>query len=224
MAAGVKRGSAVRSANCDEDAGFANFQAAEAVRNGYAVDRELGVNFGRNLTHFGERHRFVGFIVQVQSAATMGLIANAPVEGDDGAVRARANTLNKRVRVDGFVDKQNKVAAGRGGHPLASAAAYRREKGDFVAGIEWRAPRREFLVARSNQRTAIPCKLRETGYECGKQILDTGAGCEFDKLLRCASRFLEPAKEEDLDPNGRFYAGRRHAAHKRIVTRRLARG
>src|SRR5258707_10811875 len=85
----------MRRADRDKHAGLRNFETAEAVRNGYAVDGELGVNFGGDLMHFSEGHRFVGFVVQVQSRAAVGLIAYTPIEGDDSAVRAGANMVDR---------------------------------------------------------------------------------------------------------------------------------
>ena len=40
-------------ADGDKDAGFADFQAAEAVRDGHAVDREFFVDGGGDLADFG---------------------------------------------------------------------------------------------------------------------------------------------------------------------------
>jgi hypothetical protein len=78
---------------------------------------------------------------------------------------------------------------------LASAAAYRREKCDFIAGVERRAPGREFLIPRRYQRAAVSRKLRAARDQAGKQILDAGAGYDFDGLFRAASDLFEAAEE-----------------------------
>jgi hypothetical protein len=78
---------------------------------------------------------------------------------------------------------------------LASAAAYRRKKGDLVAGVERRAPGREFLIPRRYQRATVSRKLRAARDEAGKQILDARAGCELDEFLNRARRFFEAAEE-----------------------------
>ena len=121
------------------------------MRYGHTVNRELGVNFGGDLTHLGEGHGFVGFVVQVESAAAVRLVAYASIEGDDGAVRTGADMANERVGVDALMNKQDQVAAGRRGHQFSLAAAYWRKEGDFVAGIEGRTPGGEFPIARGYQ-------------------------------------------------------------------------
>ena len=93
-----------------------------------------------------------------------------------------------------------------------SAAAYRRKKSDFVAGIERRAPCGEFLISRGYDRAAIGCKLRLARDEGAEKILDARPGCEFDKLLRSAGDLFESAEKEDFHPDGCCYVRGCHAA------------
>src|SRR6267143_5400419 len=116
IAAGVEGCGPMRGTDRAEDAGVSDFEAAEAVGDGYAVNRELGVNFGGNVAHFGQGHGFVGFVVQIKSTAAVGLIAHAAIEGDDGAVRAGANVIDQRISIDDVAHKQDKIAAGESGH------------------------------------------------------------------------------------------------------------
>jgi hypothetical protein len=78
---------------------------------------------------------------------------------------------------------------------LASAAAYRRKKSDFVAGLQRSAPGGEFLVARGHQGGAVAGKLWAARNEGGEKLLDTRAGSEFDELFRSAGDILEAAEE-----------------------------
>src|ERR1700694_1161226 len=79
-AAGVKSGAAMSGADGDEDAGFADFESAEAVDNGNAGNGEFFVQLGGDLMHFGEGHGFVSFIVEIERGAVVGLIADETVE------------------------------------------------------------------------------------------------------------------------------------------------
>ena len=73
-------------------------QAAEPMGDGNAVDGELRAGGGGNFVHLGNRHGLVGFVVEVERAAIVGLIADAAVEGDDGAVGGRADVSMIRLR------------------------------------------------------------------------------------------------------------------------------
>src|SRR5258708_39345211 len=81
---------------------------------------------------------------------------------------------------------------------LASAAAYRRKKGNFVAGLQRRAPGGEFLIARDHQGAAEASELRPACNEAGEKVLDTRTGSQLDKFFRSAGDLLEVAKEENL--------------------------
>ena len=88
------------------------------------------------------------------------------------------------------------------GIEVASAATYRRKKGDFVAGMQWRAPCGEFLIARGYQGSAETGQLRPAHNEGGKKLLDTGTGRQLDRFLRSACDFPEAAEEENLYVDG----------------------
>ena len=107
---------------------------------------------------------------------------------------------------------------------LASAAAYRREKSDFIAGIERRAPSGEFLVAGCDQRGTVAAEFRATRDKLREEVFDARTDCELHTFLRTASNFFEAAEEKGRYADRRFYVGGCHAAHPRIVTRCGARG
>ncbi len=104
-AAGVKGGSAMSRADCDEDAGFADFETAEAMNDCHAVNGEFFVELGGDLMHFGEGHGFVRFVVEIERGPIVGLIADEAVEGDDGAVFGGADLANEGGHVDGIADQ-----------------------------------------------------------------------------------------------------------------------
>src|SRR5260370_8790507 len=95
---------------------------------------------------------------------------------------------------------------------LASAAAYRWKKSDFVAGLQRGAPGGEFLIARGHQGAAVAGELRPARNEAGEKFLDARTGGEFDQFLRSTRDFLEAAEEQTL-----YLRGRRYAARGRIL-------
>ena len=84
---------------------------------------------------------------------------------------------------------------------MALAAAHRREKRNFVAGMERRAPGREFLIARRNQRAAVARQFRLQRDAARKQRFDGRAFGKFKHIFRTSGDFLETAKEKHLDAN-----------------------
>src|SRR5580765_5599152 len=148
----------------------------------------------------------------------MRLIADAAIERNYGAISAGANMIDERTGVDGFMDEQDEVvAAGKGRHDLALAAAYRRKKGYFVAGVERGVPRSEFLITRRDQRATVSGEFRATRNKLCEEVLDARTRRDFHRFLRTAGNFSEAAEEQGLDADRRVRVGRCHAAHRRIV-------
>jgi hypothetical protein len=81
------------------------------------------------------------------------LVANATVEGDDGAVFTGADVADEGSRVDGLDDEKKHVIAERS-HRGRLASADRGKEGDFVAGVERSAPSGEFVIVGGDQRGA----------------------------------------------------------------------
>lgn len=55
----------MRSADGNEDTGVTNFQPAEAVNDGEAMDGEFFVDQRADLAHFSEGHGFVGLVLKI---------------------------------------------------------------------------------------------------------------------------------------------------------------
>ena len=47
---------------------------------------KLRADLRADFAHFGERHRFVGFVFEIESAAAFEIVADKAVEDDDGAI------------------------------------------------------------------------------------------------------------------------------------------
>src|SRR6202012_3401248 len=99
-AACVESGGAMRRADRDEDAGLADFETAETMRDSDAINGEFSVKVGGDIAQLGERHRFVGFVFEVERAPAMGIVTDATVEGDDGAIGISANMADKSYGID----------------------------------------------------------------------------------------------------------------------------
>ena len=115
-AAGVKSGTAMRGADGDEDAGFADFEPAEAMDNGNAVNDEFFVELGSNLLHFAQGHGFVSLVIEIEREAIVRLIADEAVKGNDGAVFGSTDVAHKSGHVDGIADQLADVAVRGRGH------------------------------------------------------------------------------------------------------------
>jgi hypothetical protein len=200
-AASVKGGGAVRRADSNEDAGFGDFEAAEAVHHGHAMDAVFFVELSADFAHFGEGHGFVSFVVEVKSGAVVGLVADEAVESDDGAVLGSADVAGQRGHVDRLADQLIDVIVRERSHGDALAAAHGREKGDFVAGTERRIPGGEFLIARSDHRGAVFHELGMARRVESEKLLDRGGVGELSGVLGVAGELLEAAEKQDLYAN-----------------------
>src|SRR5208337_4535382 len=144
-AAGIEGGGTMRGADSNEDAGFADFEAAEAVNDGDPVDGEFFVDQLANFFHLGEGHWFVGFVLEVQGASPVGFVANKAVEGHDRPILAVADD---RRHVDrGTTQGKEVVFCSDVRHGQVSTPADRREKRDRIIFGEWRVPGSEFLIS-----------------------------------------------------------------------------
>jgi hypothetical protein len=141
------------------------------------------------------------------------LVADATVEGDDGAVFTGADVADEGSRVDGLDDETKEVVA-RKCHHCGSASADWREKGNFVAGVERGAPGSEFLITRGDQRRAEAGELGMSSAVMGEELLDARAVGELDRVFGAADDIFETTEEKNFDAHGL-----RSAWHKGIVTR-----
>src|SRR5882762_852057 len=171
-AASVEGGGAMRRADGNKDAGFPDFEAAEAMDDGDAVNGEFFVEMGGDFAHFGEGHRLVGLVVEIEGRATVRLIADKAVEGDDSAVFGRADLADKGGHVDGDAYQLADVVVGGRVHGEALAAADGRQEGDFVAGTEGRVPGSEFLIAGGDDRGTVFCEFGNAGGVEGEEMFN----------------------------------------------------
>lgn len=200
--------------NGDEHAGFADFQAAEAVNDGYAMDAMSLMKLGADFAHLGEGHGFVSFVFEVERGAIMRLVADKAIESDDGAVLRSPDVLDEPRCVDRFANQLKNVMVERCGHGCVSSAADGRQKGHFVAGMERRIPRSEFLIARSHDGRSVFDKFRNPRDVSGKELLDGGSVAKIQRFLGVADDIFQAAEEQDL-----YTSTLGNKGHRRIVAR-----
>ena len=117
--AGVESVCAVRSADSDKDAGFANLEAAQAVNDGDAMNAVFFVKLSGDPSHFCEGHGLVGFVLEIQRGAIVRLIADEAIEGNDGAVFRCAHMVDQRMRINRLANKLEDVVVKSGCHCFA---------------------------------------------------------------------------------------------------------
>jgi len=142
-AAGVEGGAAMGGGDRDEDAGFADGEAAEAMDDGDVAGREVLDGLGAEEVHLLQGHLLVGFVVEVQGWAATGVVANDAVENTDSSVRSRFNRPLDGRRVDGLTDESDHRSGWLG---RVETAADRRQDRDLVAVLQDIAARAVLLV------------------------------------------------------------------------------
>jgi len=144
----------MRGTHGNEDAGFADFQAAQAVRDSYAVNREFLVDLDANLLHLRKRHRFIGFVFEVEGAAPMGFIPHKAIESDYRSILIRAYVAHHGGQVYWRVEQFRPVKFSRWVHRRkASAPTHRGKKSDLIIAGEASIPGRKFLISGRNKRS-----------------------------------------------------------------------
>ena len=189
VAASIEGGSAMRGADRDENTGFADFEAAEAVDHGYAIDGVGGVKVRCDFKHLGHGHGFVSFVFEIECGTAVRMIADAAVEGGYGAIAIGANLAGDFGIRDGAAgDFDAVVGMGRGHRGLAAADG--RKESDFITGVERSVPGGEFLIAGGDQGGPEFAQLGAGGGASGEEIFDDGAVEEFYGLFERAGKLL----------------------------------
>jgi len=201
VAAGVESGGAVGGANGDVYAGFADFEAAKAMDHGDAIDGKLLMKVRGDLLNFSQSHGLVGLVLEVEGAAVLGVVADESVKDDYGAVFMGANISCQGDRVYGFVNQQSDIGGGDG-HGYTSATAYRRQEGNFVAGMQNSVPRRELLIAGGDQRRAILPQFGVASGTVSEKRFDIGLRRELYGFLGASGDVFQTAEKENFDADG----------------------
>src|SRR2546428_13448554 len=94
--AGFKCSSAVRSADGDNGAGLADFQAAGAMNDADVGDVESLVSLFAEALHLAQSHRLVGFVNEIERAAAFRPFARVTIQRDAGAAFGENHTTSDR--------------------------------------------------------------------------------------------------------------------------------
>jgi hypothetical protein len=140
------------------------------------------------------------------------MVAHESVEDNNGAVSIAANISCQGDRVYGFVNQRSDIGGGCC-HGYTSAAAYRRQEGNFIASMKNGVPWRELLIAGGDQRRAILPEFGIAAGVVGKKRFDVGLGREVYGVLDESGDLFEATEKENLDADRLGY-GR----HETIVT------
>lgn len=191
----------MRGAYRDVHAGFADLETAEAVNHRDEVDLKVIVEVRGDLLNFGESHGLVRFVLQVESAAIFGMVADEAVKDNNGAIFIAANIGCKSVAIYGFVNQRSDIG-GRRGHGYTSAAAYGRQEGNFVASVKGGVPRGELPIAGGDQRRAVLFQFGVMAGVLRKERFDVGLDRKVYGLLGAPEDFFQAAEKQDLDADG----------------------
>ncbi len=199
-AAGVEGASAMRSTDGDEDAGFTDFEATEAMNDREAVDGEFFVDGVANFTHFGNCHGLVGFVFEIESTATVGFVADKSVERDDRAIVVCADVASNRGCVDRSAEKDEEVTFyGSFQHGECLAPAHGRKKGDGITLSDNTVPGSKFFVSGSHERTTKRSQFRKTVSVTLKQAGEGKAARNFDRFFGDAGEFSQATEKQHLE-------------------------
>src|SRR5271154_918920 len=103
ITASVESGTAVRGADGDEYAGFANLEAAKPMDDREAMNLKFGANLRANFAHFSERHGLISFVFEIERLLPTKIVAHESVEHYKGAV------FRSFQRIDDF-GRANRIA------------------------------------------------------------------------------------------------------------------
>jgi len=150
VTASVEGGGAVRGADRDENAGVADFEAAEAVHDRKVMDCEASVNVRGDFAQLGVGHGLVGFVLEIEGALAFEIVAHEAVEDHGGAIFEGLEVEQNFAWLDGFAHQKNDVAVDGG----LLATTYGREEGNLVTWCERGAPLCILLVHGGGDRRA----------------------------------------------------------------------
>jgi hypothetical protein len=106
-AAGVEGGGAVRGGDGNDDGGFADVEAAEAMDDGEIADGVVGEGLSGEAVHLREGHFFIGLVEKMEGAAATAVVADDAIEEDDGSVFAALEEAGNGGWIDGVVGERN---------------------------------------------------------------------------------------------------------------------
>src|SRR5882762_14005 len=197
-AAGLEGRTSMSRRYNDEDAGFADLQASEAMDYFHIADFEFGQGLEGKFLHFLERHGLVGFILQVQRLATASVVADDALEDGGGAVFGTLEDIGDGCGVDGVADQ----GAMRTACGCIRATGDRRKQSDFVSCLEYVRSSCELLIDRHRDARQVPLQFGRGGCAVIQQICQGGSLRQLECLRGAAAEVFQNTEEEDADLHG----------------------
>jgi hypothetical protein len=98
---------AMRGADGDRDAGFADRELTGSVHESDLAWAEAVASFSRDRAHFVERHRRIRLVRKASHGPAVVLLSHHAKERCDGATRIGSHAFDQRLQVDGLGNELN---------------------------------------------------------------------------------------------------------------------
>jgi len=184
----------VRRGGGDDDGALADLEAAEAVVDGEAYTRQLGLDAGDDRVHDLEGHRRVGLVLEVVDLLALAAAADV---ADKNVGAARARVTHRRERL---IELKRLVLEARGGAVVAVvAAADRGDEGDLDALAELGALTDELVIDGETRGTELAFELGVGARDLIKQLGGGGARGRVDLEVITAETLPQAGEEEDRE-------------------------
>src|SRR5581483_11186967 len=126
--AGVKRGSAMRGCDRNQDTALPHFKLSQPMHEQHIAYGETFSGLLRQGAHLLQRHFFIGFIKQVQRPPSARVVAHDSVEDHDGPVFSAFQLSYERLSLNRLTHQRHMGCE--------AAAAYRRQQGNLITVLE----------------------------------------------------------------------------------------
>ena len=190
----------MRRAHGNDDAAIADFQAAETMNDGEAMDGEFFMDQVADFPHFGERHGLIGLVIKVECAAALRFVADKAIEGNNRSILIGAHVADNRSQVNGRVEQGKEVVfCGGISHWEASTPANGRKKRDSIILGEERIPGGKLLISGCHQRGTESGHSGKTSRVAIEEIGKRRTVGQFYGFLGDAGKLSNDSEEEHSD-------------------------
>ena len=189
--AGLKRGAPVFRSYHYGYARLADPQAAQAVHDSDAIDRELLFCLAPDLFHLAYRQSLVALVFEMERGAPVRMIPNDPFENDHGPILPRTELVSQGAGRNWVARNPEKVSP--------CAAAHRRHNCYLITLMQQGQTRRDFLIEGDQERIRHGTQARKTSLVTAPEVFEVLAVGEFGVLLGETRQVV--CKAEKKNPN-----------------------
>src|SRR6202050_5193246 len=141
------------------------------MKDNHTTNRKLFADLFANLVHFGQSHRLVRFVLQVERALSLESVAHEAVEDHHGALFWSFQFFQKLARLNGLAHKLEDVVLVTGSLPSTDG----RQESHFISVRHGSLPFGIFLIHRRCDRASEFGKLWEPPRVTFEYIFHAGA-------------------------------------------------